>query len=83
MKVYVGMLVLGLSLVGFPGGAARKRALAAPSQPRAARDNVLCCCRIHGGGQCCAEVSFCTGTFVPGCFCSNFDSANALLASDR
>ncbi len=83
MKFYVGMIVLGLSLVGFPGGVAQKGALAAPSKPRVAVDNVLCCCRIHGGGQCCAEVAFCSGGFVPGCFCSNFDSASELLTSAR
>jgi hypothetical protein len=30
---------------------------------------VLCCCSTYGGGQCCANVSFCGG-FVPGCLCA-------------
>jgi hypothetical protein len=78
MRIYIGMIVL--TLIGFPGGAAQMKA-SAPEQ-RAAVDNVLCCCRIHGGGQCCAEVAFCSGGFVPGCFCSNFDSASDLLDND-
>ncbi len=32
---------------------------------------VLCCCRVYGGGTCCAEVSYCSGGFVPGCICSS------------
>jgi len=32
---------------------------------------VLCCCRTQGGGQCCANVSFCGG-YVPGCMCSPY-----------
>ena len=80
MKIYIGMLMLGLTLIGFSGGAVQIKA-SAPEQ-RAAVDNVLCCCRIHGGGQCCAEVTFCSGTFVPGCFCSNFDSVSDLLGKE-
>jgi hypothetical protein len=34
---------------------------------------VTCCCRVSGGGQCCGEVSVCTGGFVPGCYCSNYN----------
>jgi hypothetical protein len=33
---------------------------------------VTCCCRVTGGNQCCAEVSFCGG-FIPGCYCSNYN----------
>lgn len=33
---------------------------------------VLCCCRTLMGGTCCAEVSYCSGTYVPGCMCSPF-----------
>jgi hypothetical protein len=45
------------------------------------QNKVTCCCRISGGGQCCAEVSVCTGGFVPGCFCSNYKQENILLDS--
>jgi hypothetical protein len=27
---------------------------------------VLCCCSTSGGGQCYAQVAFCSGTFIPG-----------------
>ncbi len=40
---------------------------------------VTCCCRVSGGGQCCAEVSVCTGGFVPGCYCNNYKQGNILL----
>ena len=30
---------------------------------------VLCCCQLSTGGQCCAYVSICFGTVIPGCFC--------------
>jgi hypothetical protein len=32
--------------------------------------NVLCCCATYNGGQCCKYVSFCTGSYVPGCVCN-------------
>lgn len=31
---------------------------------------ILCCCPTYGGGTCCANTSFCTGGFVPGCLCA-------------
>lgn len=34
---------------------------------------VTCCCRVSGGGMCCAEAAICTGTFVPGCFCTGYN----------
>ncbi len=40
---------------------------------------VTCCCRVSGGGQCCNEVSVCTGGFVPGCYCSNYKQENNLF----
>jgi len=45
------------------------------------QNRVTCCCRTSGGGQCCAEVSVCTGGFVPGCFCSNYKQENITLDS--
>lgn len=32
---------------------------------------VICCCNTYNGGSCCKEVSFCSGSYVPGCLCSN------------
>jgi hypothetical protein len=31
---------------------------------------VTCCCRVMGGGMCCGDAAICTGSFIPGCFCS-------------
>lgn len=31
---------------------------------------IICCCTTYSGGTCCADVSFCSGVFVPGCVCS-------------
>jgi hypothetical protein len=33
---------------------------------------VTCCCRVQGGGSCCAEQAACMGNMVFGCMCSNF-----------
>lgn len=31
---------------------------------------VLCCCRVSGGGSCCGYQTICSGGFVQGCFCT-------------
>ena len=31
---------------------------------------VLCCCKTHGGGECCIQVAQCGGK-PPGCFCAS------------
>jgi hypothetical protein len=82
MKATILAAALIATSVLLPGRARVTIPLLQLSERNAAVDNVICCCRIHGGGQCCAEVSFCSGTFVPGCFCSNFDSASDLLDKD-
>ena len=33
-------------------------------------NQVLCCCSTGNGGQCCKYVSMCTGSYIPGCWCS-------------
>jgi hypothetical protein len=46
-----------------------KQQCAAPTANQ--KTAVLCCCRTQGGGQCCANVSYCS-SYVPGCFCSPY-----------
>jgi hypothetical protein len=41
---------------------------------------VICCCRVMGGNQCCANVSFC-GSIIPGCLCSSFRTPEMRLLS--
>jgi len=63
---------VGLSPVAQAADACAKQPSATQCTVAAAKSQktaVLCCCRTQGGGQCCANVSFCGG-FVPGCFCS-------------
>lgn len=38
--------------------------------PKLQTTQVLCCCRVYNGGQCCAQTAACFGGFVPGCFCA-------------
>jgi len=78
MKAILSAVVLSLALVG-PAFAkagdnqcvrrdAAKRITVAAANGGVVQ-NVLCCCSVGSGGQCCKYVSFCGGGFVPGCFC--------------
>ena len=44
--------------------------LAAQEVSRPWKVAVLCCCKTHGGGECCIQVAQCGGK-PPGCFCAS------------
>jgi len=45
---------------------------------------VTCCCRVMGGGSCCAEQTMCMGNMVLGCMCAmNNDEPEVTRVSTR
>jgi hypothetical protein len=63
-----GVVVIAVAMVSLLNAGSEIRS-ACGSSIRGEAGQVLCCCVTYGGGQCCANVSVCTGGFIPGCVC--------------
>jgi hypothetical protein len=61
------LLVTVLALTIIPGSVA---VTDCGAQLQVAYGKVLCCCQTGNGGTCCNYVTFCGGSYIPGCFCS-------------
>lgn len=54
----------------------------ANATPEQLAQQVLCCCRVSGGGSCCGYQTICSGGFVQGCFCTGHSIESEPLNSD-
>jgi hypothetical protein len=74
-------LIFAVSARAEPRSGQRTETIARCLQPAAAEasaieskwkvaQDVLCCCKTHSGGECCARVAVCAGR-IAGCFCSS------------